>query len=72
MSEFSDRLDSIRDKRDRTYAVTPVETRDSLPQLHKDCYWLLGVVEMYLADTLKDIEIREHVSKVTMERVMKR
>ena len=47
MSDYSDRLDAIRKRRDRCYAKTPVEVRDALPQLHRDCYWLLDIVDAY-------------------------
>ena len=47
MSDYSDRLDKIREGRDKTYASVDnnVHMYKSLPRMHRDLYWLLEIVE---------------------------
>ena len=57
MSDFSDRLDDIRKQRDKSYASLEYNEHlyKSLPKLHRDCYWLLDVVDMLMEDKLSEL-----------------
>lgn len=65
MSEYSDRLDRIRENRDKTYSYNAQKGVTSLPQMHKDLYWLLEIVDA----VNKEIEINEEVSRIKMESI---
>ena len=71
MSDYSDRLDRIRASRDKCYAGTDVI--DSLPQLHKDCYWLLEIVDqrdIYIHELTKERAMVELAAGIKMKHVM--
>ena len=68
MSQFSTRINRIREGRDRSYASVNNNPSlyKSLPQLHRDLYWLLEIVEdyeQYLKDnaavTVASIKMKE-------------
>ena len=69
MSQYSDRLDEIRTGRDKTYAHNAQKgiPNDSLPQMHKDLYWLLEVVEAN-DDMIRERQHFETAAKIKMKR----
>lgn len=71
MSDYSDRLDRIREGRDkcRTYNTQKGIPNDSLPQMHKDLHWLLEIVDAH-NELIQENKAFETAAKIKMEHIM--
>ena len=69
MSEYSDRIESIRERRAKCYAQEQ-SLIDCLPRLHQDCFWLLDIVEQYDEFIRDEEEFNERISNIKMEHIM--
>lgn len=56
---FDERLDRIKEGRRLSYAEDSISLKDCMPRLHRDCYWLLSIVENLTEEQLD--ELREDV-----------
>ena len=76
MSEYDDktvsrteRLDRIREGRNKCYAKQTPAMINNLPQLHRDCYWLLELVEQY-EDAMIDDDVKITAARIKMDGIM--
>lgn len=72
MSEYSDRMDRIREGMNKTreYNKKKGIPVDSLPQMHKDLYWLFGIVEMHDKDIKDEQDFHDKICKCRMDYIM--
>ena len=73
MSQYSDRLDKIREGRDKCLAYNAQRgiPDDSLPQMHKDLHWLLEIVDAN-NEMIEENQHFETAAKIKMKHIMER